>query len=517
LVETVKLIKNLSHRAVFALLAMAIVSTIFVQSSAAATLELTSLHTSVSDDGSAVFRLTFNGPPPQSFIIRSQEKLVHVVLVSTSRGPSVPLRLTDIGTVASVEINTFAAVGLRVDLELKRPVKIRTQIEGNALLIHVPSVVGDEEAAFEQKVAERKAYITALPDSAIRTVYVPLNFAEVSEVAGLLVKGAVVINGDTFTAQSPFATQTTGSSSGSSSYSSSSAPTGAAPTYVGIPAAQILPKDSPQGIRFDDHVAVDRRLNAIILTGTKDEIDNYQRIISDIDVPTRSVVLETQIVELTQTAARSLGIDLSPNGNLATATYNSATRLPGAGSLQFRASLDAAQDNGQAKVLAQPRILALNGQPAAILSGEAVPIFNSLTVPSGGGTIIQQQVQYINVGVSLQILPRIADDGRVTVHIFSEVSTILGYVQSAPQIAVRQELTSAIVTDGDSLVIGGLLQQNDISNLRKIPGLGDIPLLGDLFKFGTSSHQDTNLYLVITPHVLSNRIVPPTVKPVTSH
>ncbi|HVS46120.1 MAG TPA: hypothetical protein VMS32_05580 [Verrucomicrobiae bacterium] len=507
-----------SSRALRIAVAVTLAFASLIRPAPAAGLALVSVHTAVADDGSAVFRLTFDGPPPQSFIIRSQERLVHVVLVATTRGATVPTRLDDIGPVATFEINTFAAVGLRVDLDLKRPVKIHTQVEGNALLIHVPSVVGDEEAAFEQQTAQRKAYVAGLSADAVRTVYVPLNFAEVSEVAGLLVKGAIVGSEDAFTAQSPFAAQPAASSSSSGSFSSgSSAPSLAAPSYVTIPAGQILPKDTPQGVRFDDHVAVDRRLNAIVLTGTKAEIDNYQRIIADVDVPTRSVVLETQIVELTETAARNLGIDYSPSGTLATATFNSTIGTIPSGGVNFRATLDAAQDNGQARVLAQPRILALNGQPAAILSGEAVPIFNTLTVPSGGGTIIQQQVQYINVGVSLQILPRIADDGRVTAHIFSEVSTIIGYVQTAPQIAVRQELTSAIVTDGDSLVIGGLLQQNDITNLRKIPGLGDIPILGDLFKFGTSSHQNTNLYIVITPHVLSNRLVPPTVKPVTPH
>jgi len=497
-------------------LAMSVVAATMPAAVPAASIKLVSLHTAVADDGSAAFRLTFNGPPPQSFIVRSQETLVHVVLVNTFRSNTVPARLTNIGPVAVFGIDTFAAVGLRVDFTLLRPVKIRTEIEGNALIIHVPSVKGDEEAAFEQQAAQRKAYINSLSPDAIRTVYVPLNFAEVSEVAGLLVKGATVGSEDMFNAQSPFAAPPPSSSSGSSFSSSSSAPTAAAPSYVTIPAGTILPKDSPQGVRFDEHVAVDRRLNAIVLTGTKAEIENYERVIADVDIPTPSVVLETQIVELTETAARDLGIDYSPNGSLATATFSPGTGGTPSASASFRATMYAALDNGQARVLAQPRIIALNGQPAAILSGEAVPIINTITVPSGGGTILQQQVQYINVGVSLQILPRIASDGRVTVHVFSEVSTILSFVQNAPQIAVRQALTSAIVTDGDALVIGGLLQQNDITNLRKIPGLGDIPILGNLFRFGTSSHQDTNLYVVITPHVLSNRIVPPTVKPVKS-
>jgi general secretion pathway protein D len=132
-----------------------------------------------------------------------------------------------------------------------------------------------------------------------------------------------------------------------------------------------------------------------------------------------------------------------------------------------------------------------------------VPIFNSVLIPSGSGTIVQQQVQYINVGVSLQVLPRIADDGRVTAQIFSEVSSIIDYVQAAPRIAVRQELTSAMVSDGESLIVGGLLQETEIKNLRKVPGLGNLPLIGGFFRDLTTTKQSTNLYIVITPHVLT--------------
>jgi general secretion pathway protein D len=482
--------------------------------SAAATSVLESIHTAVAQDGSAVFRLTFSGMRPDSHILRSGERLVHVVLDGTTRAGTVPTQLRDIGPVVRLRVGRFAAVGLRLDFELRRPVKIRTEAEGDVLLVHVPSVKGDEEAAFNESQAQRKAQRAALSPYAIRTVVVRLNFAEVSEVAGLLVKGAVVSSGDNFTAQSPFASPPPSSSSSSSMSSASAA---SPPTYVSIPTAALLPKDLPQGVRFDEHVAVDRRLNAVILTGTAEQIAEYERIIAEVDRPTASVVLQTQIVELTQTAARDLGVDFSPNGTLATATFGTGTGGRPSAAASFMANLYAEQNNGNAKVLAEPRILSLNGQQAAILSGEAVPIINTITSTSGGSPVLQQQVQYINVGVSLQILPRIAADGRVTAHIFSEVSTIVGEVQNAPQIAVRQELTSAIVTDGDALVIGGLLQENDITSLRKIPGLGDLPILGKLFQYGTSSSQKTNLYIVITPHVISNRIVPPTIKPLTPH
>ncbi len=467
-----------------------------------------------ADDGSVAFRLTFNGPAPEVSVIRSGERSVHVVLARTSRGPHVAQSFGKIGTVTGGSVSRFAAVGIRLDIDLVRAVKLRIEEEGNVLIVHVPSVKGDEEAVFEADAKRREATQAALSPSAIRTVVVPLSFAEVSEVAGLLVQGALVSSGDNFTAQSPFSTPPPMQSMSSSSYG---APQVASPSYVTIPTGRLLPKDTPEGVRFNDHVAVDRRLNAVVLTGDAEQIAEYRRIIADVDVPTRSVVLETQIVELTQTGARNLGLDFSPNGELATATFNAGTGGRPNASAAFRASLYAAEDEGNAKVLAEPRILSLNGQQAAILSGEAVPIFNTITLPGGISSVLQTQVQYINVGVSLQILPRIADDGRVTAHIFAEVSTIFGYKQDAPEIAVRQELTSAIVTDGDSLVIGGLLQQNDITNLSKVPGIGDIPILGQLFRDSTTSSQDTNLYVVITPHVLSNRIVPPTIKPATPH
>lgn len=503
------------RRTLLGVLAFALCAGQLCAPSVAAASVLESIHTAVAQDGSAVFRLTFSGSFPDSHILRSGERTTNVVLVGTTRARTVPAQLLDIGPVVRLRVGTFAAVGLRLEFELRRPVKIRTEADGNVLLVHVPSVKGDEEAAFNEMQARRESERAALSPDAIRTVVVRLNFADVSEVAGLLVKGATVSSGDHFTAQSPFASPPPTTSSSSSSMSST--PAMSPPTYVTIPTAALLPKDLPQGVRFDEHVAVDRRLNAVILTGTAAEVADYKRIIAEVDRPTASVVLQTQIVELTQTAARDLGIDFSPNGQLATATFGAATGGRPSAAASFMATLYAEQNNGNAKVLAEPRILSLNGQQAAILSGEAVPIINTITSTSSGSPILQQQVQYINVGVSLQILPRIAADGRVTAHIFSEVSTILGYVQNAPQIAVRQELTSAIVTDGDALVIGGLLQENDITSLRKIPGLGDLPILGKLFQYGSSSSQKTNLYIVITPHVISNRIVPPTLKPPTPH
>ncbi|MDE2571315.1 MAG: type II secretion system protein GspD [bacterium] len=320
-----------------------------------------------------------------------------------------------------------------------------------------------------------------------------------SEVAGLLVKGAAVNSLDGFTPQSPFAAPTPYPNS----LSGIAAVNPKAPTYVTIPAANIMTKDVPQGARIDESVAIDRRLNAVVLTGTPEEIAHFKQIISYVDVPTPSVLLECEIVELTEQAAHNLGIDFSANGQpLASASMALNTGSVASSSVALHATLSALASKGAAKILARPRILTLNARTAAILSGEAVPIINTVIVPSGASTIVENQTQYINVGVSLQILPRVAAEGRVTTQVFSEVSSIIDYIGNAPRIAVRQALTSGIVSDGESLLVGGLMQQTEITSLRKVPGLGDVPLIGGLFRDSSASSQTTNLYLVITPHVV---------------
>lgn len=459
---------------------------------------LTGVHTKVADDGSAQVALEFSGGLPDVRVVRSGEHVVHVVFIGAHMAPNAHFPVEHSGEIESGIFSGFAGIGMRLDLALRRPVKVTTQSfpHMGVVLVHVPGPRSDNEALETEPLRMQGTEQTA---------FIPLSFADVSEVAGILVKGAAVSPLDNFNPQSPFAAPTPNSNYSSSSNSQMNQ---RAPTLVSIPAAAILAnKDAPIGTKLDDHVAVDRRLNAIILTGTPDQIADAKRIISYIDVPARGVLLETQIVELTQSAAKSLGIDYSqnPNGSMATATFGAVAGSRPAASLSVSARLDALEETGQAKILAQPRILAQNARPAAILSGEAVPIFTSVVVPSGGGTIIQNEIQYINVGVSLEILPRIASDGRVTTQIFSEVSTIIDYVQNTPRIAVRQALTSGVVSDGESLVVGGLLQETEISQLRKVPGLGDIPLIGAFFHSNSSSKQTTNLYLVVTPHVLSNK------------
>jgi general secretion pathway protein D len=473
---------------------------------ASATEELLAYHTSPAADGSVQLELDFDGPAPRTQVVHDLRDNAKVVLIGVERGPDLPASIAPGGAIVRGNIAAYAHIGLVVDLDLTNDLRPRTETHGSRVIVHIPAASSDEEA--HVKVAQQ---ISQAPGVTI----VRLSYADVSEIAGLIKNGIVVPSVDQFTAQSPF-TPPTPPPNSSFSGSSGSQPTIATPSYAALPTGSLIPKDTAQGVFINEHVSVDRRLNAVILRGTPDEIAPYQRMIALVDTARRSVLLETQVVELTDTGAYDLGINYSANGSLATATFSAGNTLqagttPGINatatqpltSLSLSAQLLALQQKGQAKILAQPRILAADNRIAAILSGEAVPIFNSILTGAGGSTIVQQQIQYINVGVSLEILPRIAADGSVTVDVFSEVSSIIGYIGNTPQIAVRQELTTASATDGQSILMGGLVQDQEIKTLSKVPGMGDLPLIGPLFRQTVSSSQKTSLYLVITPHVLT--------------
>jgi general secretion pathway protein D len=472
---------------------------------ASATEELLAYHTSPAADGSVQLELDFDGPAPQTQVIHAVRDNAKIVLIGVERGPDLPASIAPGGAILRGSVSAYAHIGLVIDLDLTNDLRPRTETLGNRVIVHIPAASSDEEAHVQ---------VSPQISQAEGVTIIRLSYADVSEIAGLIKSGVVVPSVDQFTAQSPFLPPTPPPNS-SSSFSSQAA--NSTPSYAALPTGALIPKDTAQGVFINDHVSVDRRLNAVILRGTPDEIAPYKRMIALVDTPRRSVLLETQVVELTETGAYDLGVNYSPNGTLATATFSAGNTLPvgttaggttGAttqplASVSLGAQLLALQQKGQAKILAQPRILAADNRIAAILSGEAVPIFNNVLVPSGGSTIVQQQIQYINVGVSLEILPRIAADGSVTVDVFSEVSSIIDYIGNTPRIAVRQELTTASATDGQSILMGGLVQDQEIKQLSKIPGLGDLPIIGSLFQQTTTSSQKTNLYLVITPHVLT--------------
>jgi general secretion pathway protein D len=256
------------------------------------------------------------------------------------------------------------------------------------------------------------------------------------------------------------------------------------------------------------------------LTGTPAVVAGFRAVIDKLDVPVASVILETQIVELSDTAATNIGLDFQPDGSgvIANASaggvgYTVKSLTTAQGQVTFQGNLYAAISAGNARIIAKPRILAQSGQQASILTGDAIPILTSIVV-AGAGATVSNQVSYVNVGVNLQIQPRVSSDGYVTSHIYSEVSSVTQITQGYPQISQRTASTVATVKDGASFVIGGLLQDNEIRNLTKLPFIGDIPLIGSFFRHVNNTHTQDNLYIVVTPHIVGRSGVSSPIEPI---
>ncbi|HEY4070207.1 MAG TPA: secretin N-terminal domain-containing protein [Sphingomicrobium sp.] len=330
-----------------------------------------------------------------------------------------------------------------------------------------------------------------------------LKYADVSEVVGLLTDGLTVKSNDVFIPSEP----QFGSNSLTGNNNYAPQPTTQAPGT----------SDEPLGQSVDAQIGIDRRLNAVWLRGSPDQIARMKAMIAAIDIPVDSVVLETQFVELTEQGLKAIGIDFNnANGQIGVLTFGSGgfiTGIPPQGcsdssticsghitSAQFQAAIYAQIQKGNGRIVSRPRISAQSGSTAKIITGDALPILTSIALSGVNG--VSQQVQYVNVGVTLQIAPRVSGDGFVSSHVFAVVSSVTGTSQGYPTISQREAETSATVRDGDSFVIGGLTQDEVISSKSKVPLLGDIPIIGEAFRNERTTRSKTELYIIVTPHII---------------
>jgi general secretion pathway protein D len=487
-------------RALFAsCAAVAVIAFSTVPAFAASTLN--SVRVDALPNGGALVSATFAGGAPTYHVVGSGTIETAVLFDVTSLGPQLPPSIAGAGPIATVALaQTGSSTSLALHLTSAAPVTVR--VAGNLIFINV--VQRPELNPLDRNPLPLPG---TAPEPGSVTEVVPLKYADVSEIAGILVSNSNVATNDTFVPQSTsLGTSSLNGSFGGVSGGNFQQPVQAQSFGQGGAFGQ------NQGLaqRLNDNIAIDRRLNAIILTGTPDVIDPIKATIAKIDIPVQSVILETQIVELSDTAARNIGIDFAPDGtgaiaegvNNGTTGVNIRSGAMAVSGVNLSANLYAQVQEGNAKIIAKPRILAQSGQEASILTGDAIPIVTNVVV-AGAGAVSSQQVNYVNVGVNLQIQPRVSSDGYVTSHIYSEVSSVTQYVNGIPQISQRTASTLATVRDGEAFVIGGLLQDNEIRNLTKLPFIGDFPLIGQFFQHVNTSHTQTNLYVVVTPHIVA--------------
>lgn len=165
----------------------------------------------------------------------------------------------------------------------------------------------------------------------------------------------------------------------------------------------------------------------------------------------------------------------------------------------FTAALQFLESEGLARTLAEPRLVTQTGREASFLAGGEFPI----PVAQQNGTI---EIQYKPFGVALSFTPVVMSDGKISLHVVPSVSSITSYAQTAagpmPMLNTRNLETTVQLYDGQTLALAGLLQDNTRENVRKIPFLGDIPILGTLFRSTGYTQGKTDLMIAVTPHLI---------------
>ncbi|HEY0149082.1 MAG TPA: secretin N-terminal domain-containing protein [Allosphingosinicella sp.] len=458
------------------------------------------------DAEQASYMLRFSPAEPQNAVVNADPRRPELVMRSTVRSPRVAQRQAGNSFVRQLSFDTVNG-DLLLRFETSQGARVSARPAGDRVVQVIVERISEEEVRGSRPLGsagETVVPASDLPEYVQDSGFVagdsyelvPLKYADVSEVIGLLVEGETIQPNNVFIRREP----------GFGSPASSSQP-----NYVSSQ-TQGQRESVPLGQSFPGKgLAVDRRLNAIWITGTPERIARVKDQIALIDIPVDSVILETQFVELTETGARNLGIDLAnANGQIAVGTLTTGANLPFGTDLSrilpsagLQAAIYAQVQKGEGRIVSRPRIAAQSGSTAKIITGDALPILTSIAL--SGVNAVSQQVQYVNVGVTLQIAPRVSSDGFVTSQIYGVVSSVTGFSQGYPTISQREAETSASVRDGETFVIGGLTQENTLTNKSKIPVLGDIPALGNLFKVNRSTRSKTELYIVITPHIVRHR------------
>lgn len=265
-------------------------------------------------------------------------------------------------------------------------------------------------------------------------------------------------------------------------------------------------------------VVPDELSHRLTIVGPKSLVDRALALIEELDVPQHQVTMHAMIVDWDRTADSNVGTQWdfgtlrwtehgsqSPFGadqiTNPNEDYNSGIMFStlDRGVFDFKSLLNFVKTNRSAKLLARPNVKALDGQQGRIQIGDELrfqviqlqgaerqPIFTTETV---------------DAGIILEFTPRIANDGTVTAKLMAEVSTISGYVQGIPQLSKREASTTVRLQDGQTMVIAGLIREDELKIIEKLPILGDIPFFGRLFQNRKITKRPQELLVFLTPQI----------------
>jgi len=280
-------------------------------------------------------------------------------------------------------------------------------------------------------------------------------------------------------------------------------------------------------------ITYDPETRSIIVVADEDTAEHITNVVNQLDRPAPQVLIKCVFMEATYSKGSDIGVKgayshtiSSKNVDVLNGTGAASTifDLATTGGIYTFTSLDqdlevtlsALAKAGKTEILSRPSILARNNQQATITIGQQVPLITGVTYDSFGNQ--RNAINYQNVGIILQVTPFITSDGMVEMIVAPEISSVSessvtfatgtgtndpAGAPSAPIINIRSADTVVVVPDGQTVVIGGLMQNQKVKAEEKVPILGDIPLLGWLFKHKKTEDEKKELLIFMTPHIVN--------------
>lgn len=266
-------------------------------------------------------------------------------------------------------------------------------------------------------------------------------------------------------------------------------------------------------------VVADEKLNLVILRDSADAIRLAEKIVAMQDQPEPEVMLDVEILEIKRSRLLELGVEWPNTVGLSVLNADKEGTPLTLRDLDFinrnyigvtplGANINLKKTDGDTNLLASPRIRVRNKEKAKVVIGEKVPVITT-TVSPGTQGFAYESVSYVDVGLTLNAEPTIYLNNEVGIRIALEVSNLIQQIQTksgttAYQIGTRQASTFLQLKDGENQVLAGLINNEERSTADRVPGLGDIPILGRLFGSQLDDKQKTEIVLSITPHLVRN-------------
>jgi general secretion pathway protein D len=269
-------------------------------------------------------------------------------------------------------------------------------------------------------------------------------------------------------------------------------------------------------------ITADKETNSIIVVANQLQIDTIKTIIDALDIPKEQVYVKVRVLEISNKKANTIGLKYGMIGGVANSSglYSMSANLGGPAiafdttalgiatptltkGLALGITLDLLESEGAAKKLSEPSILCINNTESSIYVGQTESIITQSTVGANTTDLTKNTYSRQDIGLTLKVKPRIDSDNKVSLSVKAILEDILpGSQVGLPTTTKRDIDTTTIVTNGQSVIIGGLVRDNKSITISKVPFLGDIPFLGALFRHKSSNVDKTTLVMVLTPYII---------------